>query len=488
MSNIQKYLARPLSVEPFLKSIFHKNAALVIFDIGACEGEESIRYSRLFPDATVYAFEPLAENFRKATENFTKYSHGNISIFPFALGNKKGVSRFHVSSGSPQGKENNEEWNYGNKSSSLLEPGEVSKVFNWLNFSEERAVEVQRLDDFMHDKNIPAVDFIHMDVQGAELAVLEGAGNLLKNVKSIWLEVENRPLYKDQPLRRDMEKFLISRGFRLVFQEVDRIGGDQFYINSAKIHLPEKLPLQNSEIRRSFVERAKRKVRTILNGESQLYIKHSFAQCGEDLIVDYIFRTIGITMPSYIDIGAHHPFYLNNTALFYQRGSRGINIEPDPDLYKTIAHHRSGDTNLNIGIGAREATLQFYKMDVSTLNTFSKEEAEKMSHAEGHKILEEIPVPVLPVDTIINQYCKGHFPEFLSLDVEGYEMEILQSIRFGSSDPIVICMETISYATDGGGTKNQSLISYLLSRGYLHYADTYINSIFVKKDYWQFNG
>lgn len=57
--------------------------------------------------------------------------------------------------------------------------------------------------------------------------------------------------------------------------------------------------------------------------------KISYSQCGEDLIVSFIFNRLGILNPNYIDIGAHHPYKLSNTAFFYESGSRGINIEPD---------------------------------------------------------------------------------------------------------------------------------------------------------------
>ena len=50
------------------------------------------------------------------------------------------------------------------------------------------------------------------------------------------------------------------------------------------------------------------------------YAKKSFSQCGEDLIVDYVFKARGVGRPSYLDIGAHHPYWLSNTALFYERG------------------------------------------------------------------------------------------------------------------------------------------------------------------------
>src|SRR5689334_18987985 len=59
---------------------------------------------------------------------------------------------------------------------------------------------------------------------------------------------------------------------------------------------------------------------------------HSYSQCGEDIIIDHVFRLRGIPSPSYIDIGANHPYFINNTAMFYERGCRGINIEANPQL------------------------------------------------------------------------------------------------------------------------------------------------------------
>ncbi len=87
--------------------------------------------------------------------------------------------------------------------------------------------------------------------------------------------------------------------------------------------------------------------------EFRKFKKISFSQCGEDLIVQNIFNCLGIEKPSYIDVGAYDPFIFSNTALFYSKGSRGINIEPDPHLYKTFPKHRKEDINLNVGIGEK---------------------------------------------------------------------------------------------------------------------------------------
>ena len=81
-----------------------------------------------------------------------------------------------------------------------------------------------------------------------------------------------------------------------------------------------------------------------------LIAHRSYSQCGEDLIIAFLFRSLGIERPGYIDIGAHHPTYLSNTRLLYARGSRGINIEANPALIRRFRTQRPGDVNLNIGI------------------------------------------------------------------------------------------------------------------------------------------
>ncbi|RKS45135.1 FkbM family methyltransferase [Gillisia mitskevichiae] len=214
------------------------------------------------------------------------------------------------------------------------------------------------------------------------------------------------------------------------------------------------------------------------------YRKESFSQSGEDLIVKYIFDYIGIKSPSYIDIGAHHPFFISNTALFYNNGSRGINIEPDPNLFKEFLKYRKEDININIGIGKCKDFLDFYVISSSTLNTFSKEEAEKYSNEGNFAIKDIVKIEVNSLTNILRKYTNGIFPEFLSIDAEGVDEQIVKEIDFIKNFPIVICIETISFSTSGNGLKNDNLIQYIVSKGYLLYADTNINSIFVKNEYW----
>ena len=174
---------------------------------------------------------------------------------------------------------------------------------------------------------------------------------------------------------------------------------------------------------------------------------------------------------------------MSNTAIFYQQGSRGINIEPNPKLFKSFLKNRNKDINLNFGVAKSSGFLDFYIMSELTLSTFSVKQLDDYI-ANGYSIKKTVKIPVITIPEIIEKYCNNKFPDFLSLDVEGLDIDILKSIDYQKSCPIVICVETISFSETGNGVKNLDIISFLENKGYIVYADTYINTIFVKKSKW----
>jgi FkbM family methyltransferase len=228
--NRNNYILTNAPLTKDLLNLFKKDDKLTILDIGGCEGEESIRYSRVFPLSQIFIFEPLPNNQKLILENVEKYEVENIKLIPFAVSDIKGFSEFHVSSGHPEHESEELDWDFGNKSSSLLPP-EKTNNHSWLQFSEKINVETVTLDSFFIANKIEEVDFIHMDVQGAELKVLLGAKNYINKIKSIWLEVTDVELYKGQPLRVDIENFMKANGFSLVKSEIEGQVGDQFYLN-----------------------------------------------------------------------------------------------------------------------------------------------------------------------------------------------------------------------------------------------------------------
>lgn len=232
MFNREEYINSPIEIEFELKQLFDLRQVKTVFDIGACEAEDSIRYSVLFPNSTVYAFEPRTDNLSIAKESISKHQRKNIVLENIALSKENGVAEFYLSEGEPGDLKNSEAWDFGNKSSSLLPPSEEMKKYtSWLQFNKKIEVVTQRLDDYARQKNIQEIDFAHIDVQGAELMVLEGAGSFLRQIKVIWMEVEAVELYKNQPLKKDVERFMEQHSFVNVLDTVNDVAGDQLYIN-----------------------------------------------------------------------------------------------------------------------------------------------------------------------------------------------------------------------------------------------------------------
>ncbi|MBI5598232.1 MAG: FkbM family methyltransferase [Deltaproteobacteria bacterium] len=214
--------------------------------------------------------------------------------------------------------------------------------------------------------------------------------------------------------------------------------------------------------------------------------KKSYSQSGEDTIVALIFGAIRIKRPSCLDIGAHDPVLLNNTYLFYERGSSGVNIEPNPILFKRLESRRRRDVNLNAGVAASAGVLDFYVMtsEDNTLHTFSKETAERYSGYGTQAIKEVLRINTVNVNDVMREYFSPK-PNFVSMDIEGLEMEVLRSFDFKNFRPEVFCIETILYTEDGSEGKVAEIIDFMKSAGYMVFADTYINTIFVDSRVWK---
>ncbi len=173
---------------------------------------------------------------------------------------------------------------------------------------------------------------------------------------------------------------------------------------------------------------------------------------------------------------------MNNTFIFYKRGCSGVNIEPDPSLLSHFIKMRPRDVNVNKGVGFVKSgeVADFYIMSSNTLNTFSKEEADRISNSGGAFVKEIKQISLLPVNDVFEQYFPGKEVDFLSIDVEGLDFEILRSLNFQHYHPKVICVETAEHSWGCKITKRHETIDILLNNGYNIYADTGINSIFVR--------
>ncbi|MBM3415182.1 MAG: FkbM family methyltransferase [Bacteroidetes bacterium] len=219
------------------------------------------------------------------------------------------------------------------------------------------------------------------------------------------------------------------------------------------------------------------------------HVRRSYSQSGEDIIISDLFGRLGIQQPSYLDIGANAPVALNNTYRLYARGSNGVCIEPNPVLYEKLKQKRKRDICINAGIAFdenRQADFYLFTGKAHGLSTFSKQEAdfwEKTGNEEigRHKPASIIKTQLLDINEVMRNYFFPH-PNLISIDVEGLDLQIAKTIDFEQYKPEVICAETLWFAENNKETKNYQLIEFYKDRGYFVYADTYINSIFCRKD------
>jgi FkbM family methyltransferase len=209
-----------------------------------------------------------------------------------------------------------------------------------------------------------------------------------------------------------------------------------------------------------------------MSGEREPMI--SYAQNGEDVLLARLFgrQRDGF----YLDVGANDPTDFSLTKHFYDRGWHGVNVEPVPDAYARLRAERPRDTNLNLGVAARRGDRSFYEVvGQSVLSTFSAEQA-ALYRAEGRPVVER-PVHVLSLAEV----CAAHVQrpiDFLSIDVEGLEREVLAGGDWERWRPRVVVVE----ATRPNTTlpAHQEWEPLLLEAGYLFAYFDGLNRFYVR--------
>ena len=211
----------------------------------------------------------------------------------------------------------------------------------------------------------------------------------------------------------------------------------------------------------------------------------SYAQAGEDRVLAFLFETMKIKNISYLDIGANHPIVCNNTYLFYRKGSNGILIEPDAVFNKVLQKARPKDTIIQAAISDRETgEADFYIFDEPSINTLSKEEADLRQQSGKYFLKEKKKIKLLTIEKIIADHMNNIPPDLVSLDVEGVDYDVLNAFDFVKYPVPVWIVETCEYSENHIKPKITSIIELMQSKGYFIYADTYINTIFVNKNWF----
>ena len=205
------------------------------------------------------------------------------------------------------------------------------------------------------------------------------------------------------------------------------------------------------------------------------FARASFSQEGEDLILSRFLepRTKGW----YVDIGAHHPKRFSNTYYFYLRGWTGLNIDAMPGSMDKFNRLRPRDINIEVAVAEQENVRSYFVFNDTALNTFNSSLAEERKKLAPYYITDTIPVKCRRLDSILEEYLpENKHIDFMSVDAEGLDLEILRSndwLRFRPEFLVVECLDL-----DSPDIHENTVIQFLTEKDYSMAARCFNSIIF----------
>jgi hypothetical protein len=202
----------------------------------------------------------------------------------------------------------------------------------------------------------------------------------------------------------------------------------------------------------------------------------SYSQQGEDLIVDSIFRALGVFVPRYAEIGVGHPIISSNTYLFYSRSAGydvcgGILIEPDPKLEQAIRIARPNDRLITTGVGVIRGNFELFESS-SGMCSFSKEFSDTWNEfslaTTAAEVSKTMPV-VLFDDILLNEST-----QYVSLDIEGLDAQVIKSINFSQYPELSVFLCEVA-------ERRAEIRTYMQASGFALFAKTLYNDIYLRE-------
>jgi len=223
------------------------------------------------------------------------------------------------------------------------------------------------------------------------------------------------------------------------------------------------------------LRRSLRKLLAVKESKSSEFLNSSYSQEGEDLVLARIFEFQ--KKGFFVDVGALHPKRFSNTYRFYETGWRGINIDAMPGSMEIFNQMRPEDINLEIPVSDKAENLDYYVFNEPALNTFSKELADERSQKDKYHVDQVINIKTNTLENILDQHLpKNQEIDFMTIDAEGLDFQILTSNNWSKYSPKVVLIENELGLDEVMGSK---VDQFLNEKGYKIYAKT-VNTYFYK--------
>ena len=190
--------------------------------------------------------------------------------------------------------------------------------------------------------------------------------------------------------------------------------------------------------------------------------KKTYSMDGEDLFIDNFFKN---KRGLYVDVGAYHPLELSNTYLLHKRKWKGINIDINSLSIEYFDFLRPNDININLGVAKKNSTkIIYFQKNKSPLNTLNLSHAKKIFSNRFKK--KKIETKTLTSILDKTKY-KNKKINFLNIDTEGNDLEVLKSLDFKKYKPQLICVELIDHFNpDIKKIKKNKIYKFLTKKKY----------------------
>lgn len=201
----------------------------------------------------------------------------------------------------------------------------------------------------------------------------------------------------------------------------------------------------------------------------------SYAQNFEDVILARAF--LGKTDGFYVDIGAMDPEFHSVTKHFYDLGWRGVNVEPGLRFHQKLCRERPRDINLCVAVGTERGQKPFHDSEIHGISTFR-------SHLAAHFSRLSVPfetraVEMIPLRELCDRHCVTTI-DFMKIDVEGMEKEVLESGDWSTFRPRIVLVEAITPDTFAPAWADWEHL--LLGNGYLFAYFDGLNRFYVRRE------
>jgi len=206
----------------------------------------------------------------------------------------------------------------------------------------------------------------------------------------------------------------------------------------------------------------------------------SYSQEGEDQVLARYFEDKKDGF--YVDVGAHHPQRFSNTYYFYLRGWCGINVDAMPGCMRIFNKIRSKDINLEVAISNIEQELTYYEFNEPALNSFSRKLSEERDKIANYQIIATHTIKTRQISQILDEYLPvDRKIDFLSVDVEDLDLEVLQSNNWDKYRPKLVLAESLS-TRSVEDLLESDICKYMTSKKYCLYSKLFNTTIFSRVD------